>query len=372
MQCLMIILCVLVLTLSGPYYCSYAQNSRSEQAEPYIQSAKLEFIARLDQTAEKIAVSPTGQIFLLTKADKTGNMEIFSLKKDGTLRLFPDEAWYKKQPKEGDAPYEFNQQFFSPRAVRATLRNSILVLDAGDKTHTPRVIDFDLNSNSALRSFYIPREYLTEDSYLIDMAYDWEKTHCYILDLSTNSAIIVYNLKDGTLIRRPIDWKGANNTSIMGDVQNSAIVIDVLRDNLYFFIGKQPKNDTVDLEANLWRLELSEVSDVTLAKLESKDIIRMGSHIISGGIIPDSKGNIYTVLSNKKEIGTISSNGIYEPYIKDDRIGEIVSLSFAPDGYIYAVMSSQSDVLQGSLGKDNKIGYFVVRFKSKWPGTVGG
>lgn len=356
---------------------SGAQKSATHNV---VQLSRIEFVTRLNEQGEKIAISSNGQIFVLIKGGDEES-KIYTLKKDGSLELFPGKSWYGALAREGDPPYRFNQRFFAPKAIRATLKNSLMVLDAGDAHHSARITDFDLTTRAVLRSFYIPAENLAPHSMLTDMGYDWEKAQAYILDSGSSSqsadqspeaehtsppAIIFYNLKDGTMMRRSL-LPPASQPHTDG----AAIILDVLNDNLYVALRHG---------AGLQRAEISEVSDVTLTNdAVSKNIETLGTEPAGGGMAVDAKGNVYIGRMAQHEIGVINGNGDYAPYITDARIGTINSMAFAPNGYIYALMRSESAMLDAKNENAGDTaqnpapeGYFVIRFKPLWPGSVGG
>lgn len=357
-----------------------------------VQMSRIEFVTRLKDPGEKIAISSDGQIFLLLR-EAEDIRKIYTLKKDGGLEAFPDAAWYGEPAKDGDPPYRFTQRFFAPKAIRATLKNSVMVLDGGDEHHSARITDFDITTHAILRSFYIPAENLAPNSLLSDMGYDWEKAQAYILDSghpgdtgdnsilspksadapqNTTPAIIFYNLKDGTMMRRPLP-----SPASQPHADGAAIILDVLNDNLYVAVGQG---------AALQYAEISEVSDVTLTHdAVSKNIKMLGTQAAGGGMAVDAKGNVYIGRAAQHEIGVINGHGDYAPYITDPRIGRIDSMAYAPNGYIYALMRSESEILDpknenlappiqnASDGKNTVTsGYFVIRFRPLWPGSIGG
>lgn len=395
-----IMLVVFILGSAAHQALAGQKGGANDAQKDKVQMSRIEFVTRLKDPGEKIAISSDGQIFLLLR-EAEDIRKIYTLKKDGSLEAFPDAAWYGEPAKDGDPPYRLTQRFFAPKAIRATLKNSVMVLDGGDEHHSARITDFDITTHAILRSFYIPAENLASNSLLSDMGYDWEKAQAYILDSgrpgdisdrenrggtgdnslppksadaaqNNTPAIIFYNLKDGTMMRRPL-LPPASQPHTDG----AAIILDVLNDNLYVAVGQG---------AVLQYAEISEVSDVTLTHdAVSKNIKMLGTQEAGGGMAVDAKGNVYIGRAAQHEIGVINSHGDYAPYITDPRIGRIDSMAYAPNGYIYALMRSESEILdpknknlplptQNASDGKNAVtsGYFVIRFRPLWPGSIGG
>ncbi len=360
-------------------------SAKTEQAQP-VEAPKLEEVAKLDNRPANIAVSVDGQIIVSMHPFDKPATKMILIKKDGTIEPFPSAKW-----NEGSGPDANGIGFINVMGLRATTNGTIVVLDLGDKDHAPRLIEFNLRGQVLAGVHYIPRDFTTDQSFLQDFAYDWDKGHVYIADMGqadltkpATPAIIDVDMRGGWIHRTfthfpgimppedPVKVNGKVLTIVGKDGKDvpvhaalNSITIDVLQDYLYFAPMGAGK---------LYRVPLSRLSDIAFSE---DDVIKrvevVGDKPESDGITVDSAGNVYIAAFGKGEIGVMSPDGVYKTYIKDDRLQWADGFSFAPDGYIYVTISRLHEAPIFNHGSEpaEKKPYLIARFKPITDGAIG-
>lgn len=362
-----------LLMTGGSTVCMAASASQPE----------LVVVAQLDQRPANIAVTTNGRIIVSLHPFDGPATKLLMIKEDGTQEVFPNKEWNATPDLNGIG-------LTSVIGVRATPNDGVIVLDMGDQNHAPRLIDFSLSDQQAVREAYIPRGFTTSQSFLQDFAYDWEKNRAYVADMGqadplvdAHPALIDVDFGSGWVRRvlpdlpefmppeKPLEVDG-RILNIVRDGKEvpvraalNSITIDPQMDWLYF----APMG-----EGKLYRLPLSRVSDSTLTKDEILKRLEVVSDKkpASDGITVDSAGNVYVASIGRREIGVITPDGDYKTYIKDDRLDWVDGFSFGPDGYLYATVSQLDRSAFFNKGEDkSQKPFLIVKFKPLVDGAVG-
>ncbi|HNQ92318.1 MAG TPA: L-dopachrome tautomerase-related protein [Alphaproteobacteria bacterium] len=344
----------------------------------------LEVVAQLDQRPANLAVTSDGDIIVSLHPFDNPSTQLLMIKSDGTQDPFPSKEWNSGQPDLNGLG------FVNVIGVRCTPSDEVIALDIGDKDHAPRMVFFNLGVQQATREVYIPRDFTTDQSFLQDFAYDWEKDRAYIADMGqadlsapAHPALIDVAPSAGWVRRvlpdfeefmppeKPLEIGGKvlriekDGKEIPVRAALNSITIDPQMDWLYF----APMG-----EGKLYRVPISRVSDMTY----SKDDILKRLEVVSDkkpasdGITVDSAGNVYVAAIGKGEIGVITPDGEYKTYIKDDRLDWVDGFSFGPDGYLYATVSQLDRAPFFNKGEDkSQKPFLIVRFKPLADGVMG-
>lgn len=371
------------LSISALMSGGFPAHARVQAAAP-APAPTLEVVAELDQRPANIAVTLDGQIIVsLHPFDKPAT-KLVRITKDGKTEPFPSAEWNSP-----DGAIDSVPGFINVIGIRATTSGTVLVLDMGDTTHTPRVIEITPAQPPIAAVRYIPREVTTPQSFLQDLAFDWDKGHAYIADMGqadltkpAQPAIIDLDMKKGWVRRHFADFAGIAAPATPIEAEGKAITIkdgkkdipvhaalnpitlDVLSDTLYFGPMGAGK---------LYRMPLARLAEQGLTDQDlQKRIEVVGDKPACDGITVDSAGNIYLGRIDKPEIGVIRPDGKYVPYIQDKRLVWVDGFSFGPDGYIYATVSQLNRAAFFNKGKDTSTKPFlIVRFKPLTDGAIG-
>jgi len=333
------------------FLCALVIASFVTGASAFAQTApELEVVAELNDRPANIAVAVDGQIIVSMHPFDKPLTKLIQIKKDGSTEPFPTKEW-------NESPNSKGIGFSNVIGIRATPNRELMVLDMGDKTHSARMVVFDLRSTSASAIRFIPQDFLTEQSFLQDFAYDWDKKRFLIADMgqadlsgSAHPALIDLDLNSGWVRRllpdlpefmppeKPLEVDGKvltfekDGQKIPVRAALNSITIDPQMDWLYF----APMG-----EGKLYRVPTSKLTD----PVSTKDDIMKRVEVVcdkkpaSDGITVDSAGNVYIAAVGRREIGVITPDGDYKPYIKDERLDWVDGFSFGPDGYVYATIS---------------------------------
>ncbi|MDD3021544.1 MAG: L-dopachrome tautomerase-related protein [Alphaproteobacteria bacterium] len=382
MMGLMVGVCVMGFT---PMTMAAGEATKVEQSSKAVEAPKLEKVAELEGRPANLAVSVDGQIVVSMHPFDKPATKMILIKKDGTTEPFPSAKW-----NEGDGPDANGIGFTNVMGVRASTNGTVVVLDMGNEDHAPRLVELNLRGQVIVSVRYIPRDFTTEQSFLQDFAYDWDKGHIYIADMGqadltkpAKPAIIDVDMRGGWIHRTFTNFPGImppeEPVKVNGKVLTidkdgkevpvhaalNSITIDVLQDYLYFAPMGAGK---------LYRVPLSRLSDIAFSE---EDVIKrvevIGDKPESDGITVDSAGNVYIAAFGKGEIGVMSPDGVYKTYIKDDRLQWADGFSFAPDGYIYVTISRLNEAPIFNHGKEpaEKKPYLIARFKPITDGGIG-
>jgi len=358
------------LILSGVGYAGQVQAFVPELVP------KLEVVAELDSRPGNVAVGGDGRVFITMHPFDNPKCTLMVV--DDTKKVVP----YPDEKTSCNPPDQDGKGFYSAIGLRATVRGALNILDLGTKDKLPRIVSFNIGNNQFGSSTEVPKDVLTDQSFLQDFAYDWITNNIVIADMgqadlhgeAKPALIIMYGnplieprrvLGDHPSVQPSASTMKAEGKEVLvkrGDVPTpvklglNPITMDPQSGWLYFGPMGAGK---------IYRVPLNKLYDIHLPPADlAAAVEEYADKPESDGMTIDASGNIYLTSVNGHEIGVIGKDKLYRPYIKDERLVWPDGMSFGPDGYIYVTINQLNRSAALNLGKE--VGakpYLVAKFR---------
>ena len=256
-------------------------------------------IASSEKQWTGIALSNTGRIFVnYPNWSEDVSVSVAELV-DGNPIAYPSKAWNDRNNIDS---------FNAVQSVVIDAKNHLWVLDTnnarfkGVQKNGPTLFQFDLNTNSKVKSFSFPKGVYHEKSYFNDVRIDTKKEIAYLSD-SGDGAIIVLDLKTGKS-KRLLD----THPSVKSEV------------NLLVADGRIWKRsvdvDGIDLSKNGEYLYYSALSGHTLYRINTTDLSNesllatdLAKKVETIATIPATDGMMFDKNENLW-LGALESNGV--------------------------------------------------------------
>lgn len=329
----------------------------------------LETVADLDYPPGNIAVSAEGRVFFSFHPEAKPPVNVAELV-DGKAVQYPPQL-----------PDGLTYQ--SVLSLRVDQQNRLWVLDnAHHGTGTPRLLAFDLNTNTLVHRHDFDRRIAGLGSHLNDFQVRADGKMIYIAEASIfakNPALVIYDVEKQTA-RRVLE----GNDAVVADH-----FIPVVQGRKMLMLGAfaiRPGVDSIALgrdgewlyfapvtDDRLWRIRRELLDDPALDSATLAGAVHAyHPKTMSDGITTDDAGNVYLSDADHSAIVLLTPEGRLRTLLKDERLRWPDGFSFGPDGWLYVTCSALQQVILKSSGFVREHApYQIFRFRPE-VGAVAG
>jgi sugar lactone lactonase YvrE len=316
--------------------------------EPVLGAAALEVVVDLDHPPGNIAVSETGRVFFTLHPDGDPPNKVMELV-NGRPVPYPSEQFQH-------GPVPGRPHFETILSLRIDRKGRLWTLDfARFGWGQPRLLAFDLATNSLVHQYDFPSDVAGLSSMLNDFQVDPEGRRIYIADTSPiiqRPALIVYDTATRTsrrlLAGHPsvasenyrIQAPGRDMT-LFGiatlRIPVDSIALDTRGEHLYY----GPVTG-----GRLYRVATRHLNDETLApETLAAAVEEFAAKTLSDGLTMDLDDNIYLSDMEHSAIVRLAPDRTLTTLVKDPRLRWPDGFSFGPDGWLYVTCSALQHVL---------------------------
>jgi sugar lactone lactonase YvrE len=247
-----------------------------------------------------IGVSHEGRIFASAPAAESGDRLVEVNAQTGTVTPYPDQAW-------NTSGTDTEHEWAIPQAMWVDKTDHLWVLDSGRAVLTaaspgakPKLVEFDLSSNKAIRSYGFDGTVAPSDS-LNDVRIDLVHGYAYLSNVGNRGSLVALNLKTGrsrqVLVGDRSTFADPQQHLMIGGQPaqtNDGKQVAIHADGIALspdakWIYYRPLTDH-----NYWRVPTSALIDVRLTPVQmSRKVQYLGSAELTGGLIMDQHGTLY-------------------------------------------------------------------------------
>jgi sugar lactone lactonase YvrE len=247
-----------------------------------------------------IGVSHEGRIFASAPAADSGDRLVEVNAQTGAVTPYPDQAW-------NTSGTDTEHEWAVPQAMWVDKADHLWVLDSGRAVLTaaspgakPKLVEFDLSSNRAIRSYGFDGTVAPIDS-LNDVRIDLVHGYAYLTNVGNRGSLVALNLKTGrsrqVLVGDRSTFADPQQHLMIGDQPaetNDGKQVAIHADGIALspdakWIYYRPLTDH-----NYWRVPTSALIDVRLTPVQmSRKVQYLGSAELTGGLIMDQHGTLY-------------------------------------------------------------------------------
>jgi len=247
-----------------------------------------------------IGVSHEGRIFASAPAAESGDRLVEVNAQTGTVTPYPDQAW-------NTSGTDTEHEWAIPQAMWVDKADHLWVLDSGRAVLTaaspgakPKLVEFDLSSNKAIRSYGFDGTVAPSDS-LNDVRIDLVHGYAYLSNVGNRGSLVALNLKTGrsrqVLVGDRSTFADPQQHLMIGGQPaqtNDGKQVAIHADGIALspdakWIYYRPLTDH-----NYWRVPTSALIDVRLTPVQmSRKVQYLGSAELTGGLIMDQHGTLY-------------------------------------------------------------------------------
>jgi sugar lactone lactonase YvrE len=247
-----------------------------------------------------IGVSHEGRIFASAPAAESGDRLVEVNAQTGAVTPYPDQAW-------NTSGTDTEHEWAVPQAMWVDKADHLWVLDSGRAVLTaaspgakPKLVEFDLSSNKAIRSYGFDGTVAPTDS-LNDVRIDLLHGYAYLTNVGNRGSLVALNLKTGrsrqVLVGDRSTFADPRQHLMIGDQPaetNDGKQVAIHADGIALspdakWIYYRPLTDR-----NYWRVPTSALIDARLTPVQmSRKVQYLGSAELTGGLIMDQHGTLY-------------------------------------------------------------------------------
>lgn len=341
--------------------------------------SKFDIIAQFNTGPGNFTVMDNGRIIMSMHQFYSPKYTVVEVKKDNAVIPFPTKEL-------SDHSLQSAFKLDSVLGIRSDAKGIVWMLDNGMRSGvTPKLVGWDTKTDKLHQVIYLPTPITPDNTFVNDFAVDPSRNHIFISDPAggANAALIVINLKTGTARRVleghlsvipenidliidnvPIQVKDQSGKPVRPHIGVNPITEDMNNEWVYF--GPMHGH-------SLYRIKADDLADEKLAAEElANRVQRYSDKPISDGITIDKDNNIYLGELSENAMGVISADRKYHRLAQCPRLSWVDSLSFGPEGKLYAVVNRlhQSATLNGGVSK-SKPPYYLLEVKSLAAGLPG-
>lgn len=291
--------CVLVVTLLGALgltsLSSPARAQLPKKFGPQLETVKIFQHFQL----VGIGVSHEGQVFASAPAAQSGDRLVEVNPRTGAVKPYPDQSWNQNS---NDPAHEWAV----PQAMWVDAADHLWVLDSGRAAPSagepapPKLVEFDLATNKAIRSYGFQGAVAPTDS-LNDVRIDLAHGYAYLTNVGNRGSLVVLDLASGqarqVLVGDRSTFADPNEHLMIGTepaegkdgapVVLNADGIALSPDQRWVYY--RPLTDH-----NYWRAPTAALIDTTLSpEALSKQVQFLGTAALTGGLIMDQQGTLF-------------------------------------------------------------------------------
>jgi sugar lactone lactonase YvrE len=335
----------------------------------------VQIVATLPEPPGNLAVSADGRIFCTYHAESRPDVKVWELI-DGKPVPYPDASW--QQP--GGEGQPFLDQIFN---IRIDRQNRLWTCDHGfHGLKQPRLLAFDLKTNTLVKQIDIPKDLCGAGSYIQDMQIDSAGEKIYVADIGVMAqrpGLLICDVQTGK-VRRVLDRHLA--------ITEEPYEINSQGRKMYplGLFWMHPAFDPIALDktnewlyvgpmsgSKLYRIRTSDLNNESLsAEALGQKVEFYANRSQCDGLSMDLAGNIYLTGIEDGSILVIDSTRTQRTYAKHPLMRWPDGLSFGPDGWLYIADSDIPDVMMKS--KAHILGsapFYIFRVKGLVPGIAG-
>ncbi|MEM7208843.1 MAG: L-dopachrome tautomerase-related protein [Pseudomonadota bacterium] len=186
-------ICPLFLsTLLSPAIAPAANTSADDATVPV---GTMEVVAEMELSPGNVATSEEGRVFATIHPLRESSLQLVEIMDDSSLVPFPN---LEMQLVAGDTA--ISEKFDDPLGLVFDNQNRLWFVDVGLSLGHPRVFAYDIDTGEELYRFDVPIEFITDSSFVQDLAIDEDRGFIYLAD-AADPAIIVIDVKKGSYRR---------------------------------------------------------------------------------------------------------------------------------------------------------------------------
>ena len=339
--------------------------------------SNFEVIAELDSGPGNVTATENGRIIMSLHQFYKPKFSVVEYDYNG-LVPFPNKELADVDSK---APLKLD----SVLGIRSA-NGIVWMLDNGMRSGvTPKLVGWDTKANKLHQVIMLPSPITPKDAFVNDFAIDTRHNQIFISDPAggTNAGLIVVNLNSGKA-RRVLEGHNSvlpENVDLIID-KTPIQVVDKAGKLDRPHIGVNPITEDLNNEwvyfgpmhgHSLYRIKAEDLANENLSsKALASSVERYSDKPISDGITIDKDNNIYLGELAENAIGVISSDRKYRKLAQCPRLSWVDSLSFGPNGKLYAVVNRlhQSATLNGGV-LTAKPPFYLLRVNAIAPGMSG-
>jgi sugar lactone lactonase YvrE len=247
-----------------------------------------------------IGVSHEGRIFASAPAAQSGDRLVEVNAQTGATAPYPDATWNSSGP-------DMEHEWAVPQAMWVDKANHLWVLDSGRAVLTgagpsakPKLVEFDLTSNKAMRSYGFDGTVAPTDS-LNDLRIDLARGYAYLTNIGNRGSLVVLNLETGksrqVLVGDRSTFADPEQHLMIGGAPLETAagkIVAIHADGIAFspdaeWVYYRPLTDH-----NYWRVRATALIDTGLTPDQlSHEVQYLGSAELTGGLIMDQQGTLF-------------------------------------------------------------------------------
>ena len=247
----------------------------------------------------------------------------------------------------------------------------------------PKLVCFNLRTNTITRTYTFPRSIVDANTYLNDVRFDLRHNTAYITDSGAKSAngIIVLNLKTGASVRRL-----GGHPSVKPEPGFVPVVEGLpLLERKHGLSPQKPKlgSDGIAISPDgktlyycplvsrhLYAVSTDSLRDMSKTEADvEKTVQDLGIKGASDGLETDAKGNIYATDYQNHQIKIGKAGGEFKTFVVSPRVYDWPdTMSVAGDGYLYWTANQLQRQPSYHNGKDLRVRpYKMFRVRAAGP-----
>ncbi|MEH0157818.1 L-dopachrome tautomerase-related protein [Limibacter armeniacum] len=311
-------------------------QSKQDSTQAAKESEKLQEVASSEKQWTGIAISKSGRMFVnYPRWSENVPVSVAEII-DGEAIAYPDSLWNNYQD-NNDSSFVCVQSVFVDKLDRLWVLDPANPMFRGVVERGPRLYQFDLNTDSLVRSYRFPSDIIPNDTYLNDIRIDEENNTAYITDSGTGG-IITLNLKTGEANRRlsnhpstkaETDRLTIGDITWMNSVNSDGIALSPDRKYLYYAALSGHTLYRVPTEALLTNTDQELGQQVEkVHEIHAPD-----------GMLFGKNGNLYMASLETNAIYSFTNNGKYVELINSSDIKWADSFATDGNGNLYFTTS---------------------------------